>query len=65
MAVCCEHHKKLTNGKGKCSVPMWQMELPAGFCDLENLKEIEHLILEKERIDNGIQKGESRRCDRH
>lgn len=33
MAVCGKHHKELTDGKGKCSVPMWQMGLPAGFCD--------------------------------
>jgi hypothetical protein len=33
MAVCGEQHKKLTDGKGKCSVPMWQMGIPAGFCD--------------------------------
>ena len=30
---CSEHHKKLTNGVGKCSVPMWMGGLPAGFCD--------------------------------
>ena len=33
MAVCGEQHQKLTNGKGKCSVPMWIMGMPAGFCD--------------------------------
>ncbi len=33
MSRCCEHHIKLTNGIGKCSVPMWQMGMPAGFCD--------------------------------
>ena len=33
MAICSEHHKKLTNGKGKCSVPMWRNGVPAGFCD--------------------------------
>ena len=33
MAICNEYHKKLTNGKGKCSVPMWCMGVPAGFCD--------------------------------
>lgn len=27
------HHKELTNGVGKCSVPMWMGGLPAGFCD--------------------------------
>lgn len=26
-------HWKLTNGKGSCSVPMWQNGLPAGFCN--------------------------------
>ncbi len=34
MAVCCEAHKKLINGKGKCSVPLWRYPgVPAGFCD--------------------------------
>ena len=28
-----EHHKKLTNGVGKCSVPMWCGGCPDGFCD--------------------------------
>ena len=31
MATMCEHHKKLTNGKGKCSVPQWVAGMP-GFC---------------------------------
>lgn len=26
-------HEELTDGVGKCSVPMWRMGLPAGFCD--------------------------------
>lgn len=30
-----EHHQTLTNGKGKCSVPMWSDGVPAGFCDNE------------------------------
>ena len=34
MAVCSKHHKELDeNGEGKCSVPMWQNGMPAGFCD--------------------------------
>lgn len=33
MSVMNEHHKTLTNGKGKCSVPMWIDSCPAGFCD--------------------------------
>lgn len=33
MSRCSDHHMKLTNGKGKCSVPMWQNGCPAGFCD--------------------------------
>ena len=33
MAVCNKNHKELTNGKGKCSVPMWMNGVPAGFCD--------------------------------
>ena len=28
-----EHHKKLTNGVGKCSVPMWTNGCPNGFCN--------------------------------
>jgi hypothetical protein len=27
------HHHELTNGAGKCSVPMWSWGVPAGFCD--------------------------------
>ena len=33
MATLSQHHKELTSGSGKCSVPMWQMGVPAGFCD--------------------------------
>lgn len=33
MAGLSAHHKKLTNGIGKCSVPMWIAGCPAGFCD--------------------------------
>lgn len=33
MASLSEHHKVLTDGVGKCSVPMWCNGLPAGFCD--------------------------------
>ena len=32
---------------------------------LENLREIERLILEKEARDSGIQESKSRRCNRH
>lgn len=28
-----KHHHELTNGVGKCSVPMWMGGCPAGFCD--------------------------------
>ena len=29
-----KHHEELNeNGEGKCSVPMWCMGVPAGFCD--------------------------------
>ena len=28
-----EHHEKLTDGVGKCSVPMWCGGMPAGLCD--------------------------------
>ncbi len=27
------HHQNLTDGIGKCSVPMWMGGCPAGFCD--------------------------------
>lgn len=33
MARTLEHHHKLTNGVGKCSVPMWSSGSPDGFCD--------------------------------
>lgn len=33
MACHHEHHKTLTNGVGKCGVPMWSGGCPAGFCD--------------------------------
>lgn len=33
MSTLSEHHKTLTNGVGKCSVPMWSMGTPGGFCD--------------------------------
>ena len=33
MAQTSNHHHELTNGVGKCSVPMWQGGCPAGFCD--------------------------------
>lgn len=33
MASTSKHHHELTNGVGKCSVPMWMGGCPAGFCD--------------------------------
>jgi hypothetical protein len=33
MSTLSEHHKKLTNGVGRCSVPMWKGGIPDGFCD--------------------------------
>lgn len=34
MSTLSEHHKKLNaEGVGKCSVPMWGIGSPAGFCD--------------------------------
>lgn len=33
MARLSKHHEELTNGVGKCSVPMWMCGCPAGFCD--------------------------------
>jgi len=29
---CGNQHKELKDGVGKCSVPMWQMGIPAGYC---------------------------------
>lgn len=33
MASFLKWHRELTNGVGKCSVPMWMGGCPAGFCD--------------------------------
>lgn len=33
MATMSRHHQELTDGVGKCSVPMWCGGMPAGFCD--------------------------------
>lgn len=33
MSATEKHHHELTNGVGKCSVPMWMNGCPAGFCD--------------------------------
>lgn len=33
MANTSKHHHELTNGVGKCSVPMWMNGCPADFCD--------------------------------
>ena len=33
MSRLSAHHTSLTNGIGKCSVPMWSGGAPAGFCD--------------------------------
>ena len=33
MGRTSKHHETLTNGKGKCSVPMWCAGGPSGFCD--------------------------------
>jgi hypothetical protein len=33
MAQLSKHHRELTNGIGKCSVPMWSGGFPSGFCD--------------------------------
>jgi hypothetical protein len=33
MSTLSECHKKIVNGEGKCSVPMWCGGMPAGFCD--------------------------------
>ena len=33
MSRLFKYHEELINGEGKCSVPMWCMGGPAGFCD--------------------------------
>lgn len=33
MSRLSKHHEELTNGVGKCSVPMWSGGCPSGFCD--------------------------------
>lgn len=33
MASTLKWHHELTNGVGKCSVPMWMGGCPSGFCD--------------------------------
>ena len=33
MACLSAHHTTLTDGVGRCSVPMWSGGCPAGFCD--------------------------------
>jgi len=33
MARMSKHHEELTDGVGKCSVPMWSGGCPDGFCD--------------------------------
>ncbi len=33
MSCMLKHHQELTDGTGKCSVPMWRLGTPAGFCD--------------------------------
>lgn len=33
MSALEKHHRDLTSGVGKCSVPMWMNGCPAGFCD--------------------------------
>ena len=33
MSRLMTHHEELTNGVGKCSVPMWCSGMPSGFCN--------------------------------
>lgn len=33
MSMTSKEHHELTNGIGKCSVPMWMGGAPCGFCD--------------------------------
>ncbi len=33
MSKLQKHHTEMTNGIGKCSVPMWSEGSPSGFCD--------------------------------
>jgi hypothetical protein len=53
MTTMCQHHKKLTNGKGKCSVPMWVAGMPAGFCDKDAFGEPSKDGWYKNRITGG------------
>jgi hypothetical protein len=39
MSCLSNSNMKLVNGVGKCSVPMWIMGCPAGFCDEEAYSE--------------------------
>ena len=50
-----KHHHTLTNGKGKCSVPMWCAGLPAGFCDADAFG---NYIDTKERYPEGPHRGQ-------
>jgi hypothetical protein len=33
MSSTQQHHHELTDGVGRCSVPMWMNGCPCGFCD--------------------------------
>lgn len=33
MSSTSEHHHQLTDGEGKCSIPMWKNGWPHGFCN--------------------------------
>lgn len=35
MASLLPWHNDLIDGKGKCSVPLWIVGMPAGFCEVE------------------------------
>lgn len=57
MSTLWKHHKELTDGKGKCSVPMWMGGMPAGFCDRDAFGK----YVDGERFRDG--QGELRRWD--
>lgn len=73
MSQLLDHHETLTDGVGKCSVPLFSNGCPAGFCDAPaygfrpNCEVLRHAAMGKEvRMDgkyNGIVPGLA--CPRH
>lgn len=55
MSCTQDHHHKLTNHSGKCSVPMYRGGFPDGFCDKPAFGDY---IDTKERYPRGPHRGE-------